>query len=163
MSQESQQYSNKISVGKFIFYSIISFGIYEIVWFYRNWKFFKEKENLNISPFWRTIFAIFFIKDLFKRMLKLSQENGYKETYSSGWLTAAWFIITLLSRLPDPFWSVSMFTFIPLLGPLNAINFYWDKNNKFPERTLEWWHILLIIIGILWWILVFTGMFFLEV
>ena len=45
MPQETQQYSNKISVEKFIFYLIISLGIYQIVWFYRNWKFFKEKET----------------------------------------------------------------------------------------------------------------------
>ena len=163
MPQESQQYSNKISVGKFIFYSIISFGIYEIVWFYRNWKFFKEKENLNISPFWRAIFAIFFINDLFKRMLKLSQEKGYKETYSSGWLTASWFILGILSRLPDPYWLICFFTFIPLLAPLNAMNYYWDKDKKLPERTLKWWHILLIIFGVIWVILALVGTFIPEV
>ena len=163
MPQETQQYSNKISVEKFIFYLIISLGIYQIVWFYRNWKFFKEKENLNISPFWRAIFAIFFINSLFKKMLKLSQEKGYKETYSSGWLTIFWFILTSLSSLPDPYWLISVFTFIPLLGPLNAINYYWDKNKKLPERTMKWWHILLIIVGILFWILILAGLFILEV
>lgn len=163
MPQETQQYSNKISVEKFIFYLIISLGIYQIVWFYRNWKFFKEKENLNISPFWRAIFAIFFINSLFKKMLKLSQEKGYKETYSSGWLTIFWFILTSLSSLPDPYWLISVFTFIPLLGPLNAINYYWDKNKKLPERTMKWWHILLIIVGVLFWILILAGLFILEV
>ncbi len=164
MPPETQEYSNNISVGKFIFYSIVSLGIYEIVWVYRNWKFFKEKEDLNISPFWRAIFAIFFINSLFKKMLKLSQEKNYKETYSSGWLTAFWFILALLSRLPDPYWLISISTFIPLLGPLNAINYYWEKSGtKLPERKLKWWHILLVIVGILIWILIFYEMFFSEI
>jgi len=164
MPQEMQKYSNKISVGKFIFYSVISFGIYEIVWFYRNWKFFEEKEKLNISPFWRAFFAIFFINDLFKRMLKLSQEKGYKETYSSGWLTAAWFILTVLYRLPEPFWLISVIAFLPLLEPLGAINYYWEQSGtKLPERTLKWWHILLIIVLILLWVLIFAEMFLPEV
>jgi len=62
-------------------------------------------------------------------MLKLSREKGYKETYSSGWLTTFWLICLIIKELPDPYWLISVFTFIPILGPLNAINYYWDKNN----------------------------------
>ncbi len=70
-SHESDKFSNIVSPSKFIVLSILSFGFYELIWIYRNWKFFKEKEKLDISPFWRTVFAIFFIYSLFKKMLAI--------------------------------------------------------------------------------------------
>lgn len=55
-TNDKKKYSNYVSESKFIFLSIITFGIYELVWAYRNWKLIKEKENLDIMPFWRVFF-----------------------------------------------------------------------------------------------------------
>jgi hypothetical protein len=153
--KDKPKYSNQVSVGTFIFYSIISFGIYELVWFYRSWKFFKEKEKTNISPFWRTVFAIFFINSLFKKMLEYAKKEGYKKEYSSIMRVWGWFIINMMARLPDPFWLISSFSFLFLLSPLNAMNYYLNKTEKKCQpRTKEWWHILLIVFCITWWILI---------
>jgi hypothetical protein len=48
-----------ISLNKFIFLSIISFGAYEIWWIYKAWKFYQQKENLDIMPAARALFSIF--------------------------------------------------------------------------------------------------------
>lgn len=66
MTQENPQDSKKdnfskvIPIWKFILLSVITFGIYELVWFYRNWKFLKNEQNLKITPFLRTIFSTIF-------------------------------------------------------------------------------------------------------
>ncbi|MDP2396488.1 MAG: DUF4234 domain-containing protein [bacterium] len=66
MTQETPQniqkenYSKVIPIWKFILLSVITFGIYELVWFYRNWKFLKSEQNLKITPLLRTIFASIF-------------------------------------------------------------------------------------------------------
>jgi hypothetical protein len=44
--------------------SLVTLGLYEVYWIYRNWRFLKERDNLRIQPFWRSIFDIFFIKSL---------------------------------------------------------------------------------------------------
>ena len=49
-----------ISLNKFIFLSIISFGTYEIWWIYKAWRFYQQKEKLDIMPAARAIFSIFF-------------------------------------------------------------------------------------------------------
>ena len=72
-----KKFSNITSTGKFIILSILSLGIYELVWMYRNWKFFKEKEKTDISPFWRAWFAIFFIYFLLKKILEYAKKEGY--------------------------------------------------------------------------------------
>ena len=56
-----------ISLNKFIFLSIISFGTYEIWWIYKAWKFFQQKEGLDIMPAARAIFSIIFLNTLFNK------------------------------------------------------------------------------------------------
>ncbi|MFW6711465.1 hypothetical protein ACODTS_06135, partial [Acinetobacter pittii] len=50
-----------ISVNKFIFLSLISFGLYPIWWMFKAWRFFLIKDKLNIMPAARAIFSIFFL------------------------------------------------------------------------------------------------------
>ncbi len=46
-----------ISVNKFIFLSLISFGLYPIWWMFKAWRFFLIKDKLNIMPAARAIFS----------------------------------------------------------------------------------------------------------
>lgn len=50
MTNSNQQYSNVLPVGKFCFLYIITFGLYQIPWCHKQWKFLKEKDDLNINP-----------------------------------------------------------------------------------------------------------------
>lgn len=55
-----------VTLQKFVILSVISSGIYPIWWMSKTWKFFKEKDNLDVMPVPRAIFAIFFLNGLFK-------------------------------------------------------------------------------------------------
>ena len=55
------------SVLKLVFLSLFSFGIYELYWFYRQWKYVKEREGIDIQPFWRAFFGFFFCHAFFRR------------------------------------------------------------------------------------------------
>lgn len=164
MVKKVKKFSNIISPDKFILLSILSFSIYELVWFYRNWKFFKEKEKLDISPFWRAWFAIFFINSLFKKMLEYAKKEGYNENYSSGWMTFFWIILILCARAKSFVFLLSIFTVLPLLSPLAAINFYYNKKEQnCIKRPFKWWHILLIILCVIFWILILIGLLMPEI
>ena len=41
-----------ISENKFIFLSIISSGLYPIWWSYKAWRFYQQKQRLDIFPSW---------------------------------------------------------------------------------------------------------------
>ena len=42
-----------IPIGRFVFLSLISLGLFEAYWIYRNWRYLKERDGLNIWSFWR--------------------------------------------------------------------------------------------------------------
>ena len=154
----NKKLSNVISTALFIFLSIISFGIYEVVWFYRNWKYIKEKEGGDISPFWRAFFSIFFITQQFRMMLNYAKKEGYKESFSPGWMTFWWFILALTGRAEGTGFFMSILTFLPLLGPLTATNYYYHKRGLDTKpRPWQWWHILLIAMCAVFWVLIFVG------
>ena len=44
-----------IPIYKIILFSILTLGLYQDFWFYRNWKILKIKFGYKISPFWRTL------------------------------------------------------------------------------------------------------------
>ena len=82
-----------ISLNKFIFLSIISFGTYEIWWIYKAWRFYKQKENLDIMPAARAIFSFFFLNSLFNKILEFAKKKEYQNSYSSVSLFIGFFVV----------------------------------------------------------------------
>jgi hypothetical protein len=152
---------NIISLNKFIFLSIISFGIYEIWWIYKSWRFFKQKDELDINPLARAFFSIIFFNSLLNEILDFAQEKKYSKCYSSSFLFFGFLISNLLSRLPEPFWLISLLSFIFLIPPFKALNFAKLNSTEFTvveESKFNSRQIILIVIGVILWVLVLLGM-----
>ena len=111
-----------ISLNKFIILSIISFGLYELWWIYKSWRFFQQKEKSDIMPALRTIFSIFFLIPLFNRIYDFAKEKGYNVNYSSVLLFICFFVGNWMSYLPTPFWIIAVFSFAFLIPPLIFLN-----------------------------------------
>ena len=158
-----EQFSKIIPIWKFILLSVITFGIYELIWFYRNWKFLKEKNKMNISPFLRAVFAPLFAASIAKHILELLKEKNYQPQYSSTTIGISYFVISALWRLPDPYWLISFFTFLPMIPIVKAMNIYWQKENPdLPLKNFLWWQIILVIFGVILFILTVIGTFIPE-
>ncbi|MDO8728010.1 MAG: hypothetical protein Q7J35_18310 [Candidatus Methanoperedens sp.] len=144
-----QGFSNAQPVWQFVILSILSFGLYEIYWFYKNWKSIKEHEKLDISPFWRAFFTVIFAYSLFEKVRVLAKEKGSTENFSSALLTVIFVALTLLSRLPEPYMWISIFSVGPLIFVQKALNYYWQQEQTHLQtRTkLSRNEIVLIIIG----------------
>lgn len=95
-------------------FSVFSFGLYEVYWFYRNWKAIKTSQLPGIWPIPRAIFAVFFCYDLFKRVLHSAKENGYTETYSATWLATAYIIMLIVSSVWNRMDSLGAFDLVIL-------------------------------------------------
>ena len=161
-----------ISPKRLALFSVLTFGIYEIYWFYKNWEAVKKAEGQNISPFWRAIFAVFFCHSLFKKVLESAKAHDYKESYSPGWLATAYIALLLIgnglskadssdSGLNLVWLIVALITFIPLLSVQKAINF---NNGKIKEGAIlkqgfSGGEVTLIVVGVLWFLLVLFGTF----
>jgi hypothetical protein len=150
-----------ISLNKFIFLSIISFGLYEIWWIYKAWRFFKQKEKININPAIYAVFSIIFLIPLFNRILRFAKEKGYNNSYSSVLLFCGFFVANFLIYLPDPFWLITILGFVFLVLPFKALNFAKLNSTDFivTEQTLfSGRQITLIVIGVIFWLLVLLGL-----
>lgn len=86
-----------ISKKRLVLLSFFTLGIYEFYWFYKNWSAVKKAENINISPFGRAWFSIFYCYSLFKKVFRSAEIEGYSNSYSPGWLAATYIIFTIIN------------------------------------------------------------------
>ena len=143
-----------ISEEKFIILSIVSIGTYGIWWMYKAWRFYQQKEKLDIIPAARAIFSIFFLNSLFNKILDFAKEKGYNESYSSVSLFLGFIVANLLAVLPDPYWLISVFNFIFLIPSFKALNFAKRNSTDFEvieQESFNGRQIALIVIGLILW------------
>jgi hypothetical protein len=98
----------QVATHKFVVLSLCSFGLYELYWWYQNWKCLKAATGEGLSPFWRTFFAPFWAYSLFQRIRALAEKRGVDAGYHPGVLATAYVVSSLLWRLPDPWWLLSL-------------------------------------------------------
>jgi len=151
---------DRISVGKFVFLSIITMGLYEVWWIYKSWRFFKYKDNLDIAPAIRAMTSFIFLIPLFNKILKLASANGYKQKYSSIFLFFGYFVVCLLVKLPKPAMLVAILAFVFLIPPFKALNYafdYCDGYVVFEQKGFNGREVFLIVVGSIFWFLLLVG------
>lgn len=161
----SPQEINVLSINKFIFLCIISFGLYQFWWIYKTWKFFNEKDKLDINPAFRSIFSIFYLGGLFNKINNYSIQHGNPQTFSSTLNYIGFFILSFAGNLPDPYWLFSFLQILFLIPAFNSLKYGLKKDSAFKfkeESNLSTRQVVLIIICSIPWILVLLGLLFLE-
>ncbi len=155
-----------VATHKFVVLSICSFGIYELYWCYQNWKRLKQASGENLSPFWRAFFAPLWGFSLFKRIRALALSTGTPIDWSSGVLATFYLVLNITWRLPDPWWLISLATFIPILPVQQAAQ---RVNERYAGDIAEGRNdsystanIVLIVLGGLFLILAVVGTFMPE-
>ena len=151
-----------VSVQKFILLTVLSLGLYQIWWAYKTWKFFKDKDSLDIIPVARAIFLIIFLYSLFERIQEFSKSKGYSKSFSSIGYFLLFIGLSLSSRLPDPYWIVSfssMFCFVPAIKSLNNGIRESENYNGLERRKFNFRQIIIVVIGTVLWLLIVIGIF----
>jgi hypothetical protein len=150
-----------VSKTKLIIMSLFSWGIYEIYWFYKNWKLMQGRTEKKIHPFWRAIFAIFFCYQFFNTVRDTADSYGIRTGINPGGFAVGYILLSLTYKLPDPIWLICLLTFIPLLpiqGVINDINAKIAPNAEINNR-FSWKNVVVIIIGAILSLLILLGMF----
>ncbi len=163
------EHSNKTSVTKLILLSIVTFGIYHLYWFYKNWRFIKQHDKKDISPGWRTlgsiipIINIWLIYDQFKSVIELAKKKNIEVNWSAGLLTFLYIFIGVIFLFgPQEFFIEILL--IPIITlPLIPIQNYLNKFLEMTERKsvktkFTTGEIILTIVLIILWILIILGM-----
>ncbi len=156
-----------IPAARLIVMSIVSMSLYEAYWIYKNWRYIKERDGLNISPFWRGFFGIFYCHSLLRRIHEDQEARSYHQpTFSPGGLATGWVLLLILanvvSRAPSIAASI-IAAFIPsflcLVPVQNYINTITEERNP-TQQTYGWssGHIVCLVFGIIVWGLLLIGL-----
>ncbi|MBB6095390.1 lipid-A-disaccharide synthase-like uncharacterized protein [Povalibacter uvarum] len=113
-----------VSVTKLIVLMMCTFGLYQIYWFYQNWRRIKQRDGSTIMPAMRSIFSIFFCYQCFDR-IRRDTDAVTGTTFAAGPLASFWILSQFLSNLPDPYWLISILAclvFVPVQLQVNRYN-----------------------------------------
>ena len=150
-----------VGLNNFIILSILTFGIYEVWWMYKAWKDYQQRINHDIIPAARAIFAIFFMYSLINWVKESAQKHGYTSDYNAGLLFGGFFIANFMSRLPDPFWLLSLISFAFFIPPVQAYNYALENDPDIlatEQKGFSSRQIVLLVLGGLFWLLVIAGL-----
>ena len=110
-----------VSPAKLVTLSLLTFGVYEIYWFYRNWKYVRERDLSNISPFWRSVFGVIWYPALCTDLRRTLPDSAVASSGMLNCMALLYLALSISWRAPDPYWLVAFLTFIPLLPAARAI------------------------------------------
>lgn len=153
-----------VSATKLVVMCFFTLGIYCIYWFYMQWRLIKERERSDIIPAMRSIFQIFFCYSLIQHVNATAQSNHVDGQLPAGFLATGFIILSLLSRLPDPYWPISFLfigTLVPVQNLMNRVNIqlvpHATRNERFSGANIAF-----VIIGGLVLVLALIGTFLPE-
>jgi hypothetical protein len=159
-----------IPVLKFIVLTIITSGLYQTYWMYKNWVFIKKRSNLEIVPFWRAVFGIFFVQELFIKIHDEPEANSAAiPVFSARKLATSWILLWMFEIVISISFNyyivqgvvqygsliVSLWLFIPVQRYINMVN----DNRACKGRYSAWstGHTVVLIVGLFIWALVLKG------
>jgi hypothetical protein len=155
------RYSYAQPVWQFVLLTLFTFGLYEIRWFYRNWKYLKLQHGLDISPGWRTVGLFIPIVNIVLIVLQLrdiryyTRAAGCVRTFSVAGVSIAYVILTLLWLLPHPYWILCILRVWPLAIVQDVLNEYWRKVQPqlMERRRFSGGQVALLILGAFIWLI----------
>ena len=143
--------------------TIVSSGLYQAYWIYRNWHFLKERDGMQIQPFWRGVFGVFYIHPLLGKIKTDPACNRILPAKFSEKISAVGWIIlvvvgALLVNTPIGLLGIiinisSVYFLLPVQTHINTLN-----QALQPRRGYHGWsigQIVSLVPGlILWFILI---------
>jgi hypothetical protein len=164
-----------VSEGKLITLYILSFGLYGVFWFYKNWKLQQKTMDKKIYPVWRAIFSIFFTHSLFKRINQSAVHLEKQHKFNANALATLFVAAIIMSNLLDRFtmnssmqigmsntiiisslvlFLLSVYPLVKVQATVNRIN---NDMLGYLNHKYSLWNYLLITLGIILWLLVVLG------
>jgi hypothetical protein len=121
-----------VSLLKLTLMSLATLGLYEIYWFYQNWKCVHHNFGDKVNAPVRAVFYPLVSYSLFRKIREQAGKAQLDGELQAGALALTVFLIGALWRLPDPWWLVSLLGFLPLLPVQSTVN---ELNRKLAPQA----------------------------
>lgn len=155
-----------VPYSKFIKLYIFSFSFYSLYWFYKNWKLQQPYITEKINPPLRSIFCIFFVHSLVKRISNSLEAVGKgKHGKHLGLYATSFIVLIIVSNILGKIAEINKsYVYLDIVGYfLFALSAYplaetQDKVNILKDDPLgeinnnySWQHYVIVIVGGLIW------------
>lgn len=113
-----------VAVGKLVFLSLATFGLYEIFWFYKNWRRVDDWTSNIFLPLGKALFAPAFGFRLFRAMRSAMDKRGVPGSFDPAGASLLYGFGTLscLSTLPGSYWLLVFATAATLAWAQRSVN-----------------------------------------
>jgi hypothetical protein len=162
--QEEAQF-HVVATRKYWFLLILTLGLYEIYWFYCNWRLYKEQVDSNVWPVPRAIFSVFFAHSLNRIVDERLKRQQLSHDWSPGLCATIFVVFSLMATVTErlsakeigaPLTDVMPLIVLPISGwalwqTQRAINVVCgdpdgDSNSEFTWANYVW----MLLGGLLW-------------
>jgi hypothetical protein len=176
-STESSLEYFPVSEGKLITLYILSFGLYGVYWFYKNWKLQQARMDKKIFPLMRAIFSIFFTHALFRRIDKSAEQLEKKHRFNANLLATFFVAAIVIGNLLDRVFIsaailpglsentviiISLMIFMLSTYPLTVVQATINRINDdmlgYLNHKYSLWNYLLIAVGSVFWSMLALGL-----
>lgn len=107
---------------KFMVMCFATFGLYEIFWAFHQWTRIRAQTGEDLSPWWRAFFGHLWGFSLFGRIQQDALAKGLTVGWDSRIVAFSYLVVVVLLRLPDPWWLLCLFSFVPMLPVVRLVN-----------------------------------------
>ncbi len=132
-----------LSIIKLLIMSLFTLGIYQFVWFYKQWQANKIIYSRYIHSLWRALFAFFTCIELFPLINK--RLTNEKKTFNSSFMIIIFWLSIIIPRVDNDFWYVNILSILPILIIQRKINIYNKNNNIILKNSWNWMNTLYIV------------------
>ena len=89
----------KVSFAFFLIADLITLGVFKFIWIHNTWLSIKKADKSDISPFWRSVFGIFFINELFEEIAKSAKSENYAKSIYCNLYANAYIVMVVLAKV----------------------------------------------------------------
>jgi hypothetical protein len=161
-----------VSVTKLVVMSVMTAGLYQVYWHYRNWKLYKRSTGISVWPIARGVFNIFFEYVLFQRIDQCIKRSGGEFIWSPKTRAIALIglaVIGLVLSFFMGFWLSLLWVVFSLginiylwIGAQRAINYFESDplgkgNARFTLLNFVW-----MLVGLHTWYSMLNAFIFME-
>ena len=158
---------------KFALLSVLTFTLYFVYWFYRNWRLVKDRDQDNSWPPMRGFFYVFFTHALFTDVNESIKTSGRTYDWQPMSVATLFVVLAIATNIIDRMAGrgigspdtdaigmvLTLFLPAALLPAQRAINFACNDpagttNSRFSAANWAW-----MIVGGLFWLLILFGLY----
>jgi hypothetical protein len=101
--------------GKLAVMSVCTFGLYQWVWFIRNWRAYRVRTGRWVMPTWQTLFAPVLSLGLFTNIAVTADENGLDPGWPPPILALVFFVLWFVHLMPGHWNLLALANVVPVL------------------------------------------------